>query len=103
MQNCPAEKHLFEIAPFDPTADAAPLAALHAACFDQPWDAASMRNLLCASGACLSGFCDCLAKKRAAQSLAAGLGRRRFLRVGDLDAGDAGDLARHIGIVAVVG
>lgn len=51
MQNCPVEKHLFEIAPFDPTADAAPLAALHAACFDQPWDAASLRNLLCAPGA----------------------------------------------------
>lgn len=41
---------MFDIQPFDPAADTAPLAALHAACFDEPWDAASLRDLL-ASGA----------------------------------------------------
>jgi len=36
---------------FDPTADTAPLAALHAACFQDAWDAASLRTTLAAPGA----------------------------------------------------
>jgi len=38
------------IVPFDPDADAAPLAALHAACFPDPWDAAAIARLLGAPG-----------------------------------------------------
>ena len=37
---------MFEIALFDAAADAAPLAALHAACFSQAWDAAAITALL---------------------------------------------------------
>jgi len=55
MPNCPAEKPLSEsrhhIQRFDPTFDTAPLAALHAACFDEAWDAAAIKDLLVASGA----------------------------------------------------
>jgi len=36
---------------FDPAADTAPLAALHAACFDDAWDAASLRTTLASPGA----------------------------------------------------
>lgn len=43
-------KALFEIQLFDATADTAPLAVLHAACFDDAWDAASLRNLLATPG-----------------------------------------------------
>lgn len=42
---------MFKIEAFDPAADAAPLAALHAACFDEPWDSASLRGLLATPGA----------------------------------------------------
>jgi len=39
---------LFEIRAFDPASDTAPLAALHAVCFDDAWDAASLRTMLAA-------------------------------------------------------
>lgn len=42
---------MFEIVAFDPAADTAPLAALHAACFDQAWDAASLHTMLAGPGA----------------------------------------------------
>jgi ribosomal-protein-alanine N-acetyltransferase len=45
------EKALSEVAAFDATADTAPLAALHAACFEEVWDAASLRTMLAAPGA----------------------------------------------------
>jgi ribosomal-protein-alanine N-acetyltransferase len=41
---------LFEIAAFDLAADTAPLAALHAASFQDAWDAASLRTTLAAPG-----------------------------------------------------
>jgi [ribosomal protein S18]-alanine N-acetyltransferase len=44
------EKALFEVAAYDPTADATPLAALHAVCFDDAWDAAALRALLVSPG-----------------------------------------------------
>jgi ribosomal-protein-alanine N-acetyltransferase len=50
MPNCRAEKHLSEVALFDPVSDAAPLAALHAACFAQTWDAAAISALLATPG-----------------------------------------------------
>lgn len=55
MPSCPVEKPLPEsrhhIQRFDPTADTAPLAALHAACFDEAWDAAAIKDLLVTPGA----------------------------------------------------
>jgi len=39
---------LFDIRSFDPAADTAPLAILHATCFDDAWDAASLRTMLAA-------------------------------------------------------
>jgi len=36
------------VAPFDPSADPAPLAALHAACFPDPWDVKALRELFAA-------------------------------------------------------
>ena len=39
---------LFEIEAFDPAADTASMAMLHAACFDDAWDAASLRTMLAA-------------------------------------------------------
>jgi ribosomal-protein-alanine N-acetyltransferase len=45
------EKALFKIQAFDPAADTTPLAALHAACFQDAWDAASLRTTLAAPGA----------------------------------------------------
>jgi ribosomal-protein-alanine N-acetyltransferase len=42
---------LFEISRFESTADTAPLAALHAASFSDPWDAPSLRTMLTAPGA----------------------------------------------------
>lgn len=39
-------KLLFEVMAFDAASDAAPLAALHAACFAHPWDAAAITQLL---------------------------------------------------------
>jgi len=47
----PNKKALFEIEAFDPAADAAPLAALHAACFPDAWDAVSLRTTLAMPGA----------------------------------------------------
>ncbi len=50
MPNCPAAKRLSEIKhdvrPFDPAGDAAVLAALHAACFADAWDAKAIAQLL---------------------------------------------------------
>lgn len=37
-----------KVEPFDPTADPAPLARLHAACFPEPWDAKALRELFAA-------------------------------------------------------
>jgi len=42
---------LLSVTAFDPAADTAPLAALHAACFDDAWDAASLRTTLATPGA----------------------------------------------------
>jgi [ribosomal protein S18]-alanine N-acetyltransferase len=39
-----------DIAPFDPAADTAPLAALHALCFERAWDAATLKDLLATPG-----------------------------------------------------
>jgi ribosomal-protein-alanine N-acetyltransferase len=41
---------LFEIAPFDPSESAAPLAALHAVCFERAWDAATLADMLAGPG-----------------------------------------------------
>jgi ribosomal-protein-alanine N-acetyltransferase len=50
MPNCPAAKRLSEIKhdvrPFGPAGDAAVLAALHAACFADAWDAKAIAQLL---------------------------------------------------------
>jgi len=51
MPNCLVEKHLHEIVILDSTADPAPLAALHAACFAQAWDAKAIAELLATPGA----------------------------------------------------
>ena len=51
MPSCQAEKRLFEILRFDPAADTAALATLHAASFPDPWDASSLRTTLAAPGA----------------------------------------------------
>ena len=42
---------MFEIEAFNPADDTAPLAVLHAACFGDAWDAASLRTTLAAPGA----------------------------------------------------
>jgi tRNA threonylcarbamoyladenosine biosynthesis protein TsaB len=47
----PTKKVLFEVTAFDPATDTARLAALHAACFDDAWDAASLRTTLAMPGA----------------------------------------------------
>lgn len=39
---------MFDIRAFNPASDTASLAALHAACFDDAWDAASLRTMLAA-------------------------------------------------------
>jgi ribosomal-protein-alanine N-acetyltransferase len=44
------ENRLFEIVPFDPAGGTAPLAALHAACFERPWDAATLKTMLATPG-----------------------------------------------------
>jgi ribosomal-protein-alanine N-acetyltransferase len=44
----PDKNHLFDIRAFNPAADTASLAALHALCFDDPWDSASLRTMLAA-------------------------------------------------------
>lgn len=41
---------MFEIAPFDPKASADALAALHASCFPDAWDAAAITGLLATPG-----------------------------------------------------
>jgi len=41
---------LSDVVPFDAASDAAPLAALHAACFAQAWDAAAITALLVTPG-----------------------------------------------------
>ncbi len=41
---------MFEVTPFDAASDAAPLAALHAACFAAGWDAAAIAQLLSTQG-----------------------------------------------------
>ena len=41
---------MFEIAPFDPSESAAPLAALHAVCFERAWDAATLADMLAGPG-----------------------------------------------------
>jgi len=50
MPNCQVEKLLFEVLPFDPSASTAPLAALHADCFERAWDAATLSNMLASPG-----------------------------------------------------
>lgn len=50
MPSCRVEKALFKVEPFDPASDTAPLAALHAACFDEAWDAELLRTMLAAPG-----------------------------------------------------
>jgi ribosomal-protein-alanine N-acetyltransferase len=45
------EKALFEIMAFNPAADTTSLAALHAACFDDAWDAGSLHTMLAEPGA----------------------------------------------------
>ena len=51
MPNCRVVKPLHNILLFDASADAAPLAALHAACFSDAWDAAALAALLASPGA----------------------------------------------------
>jgi ribosomal-protein-alanine N-acetyltransferase len=50
-RSCPVQKALFNVTAFDAAADTAPLAALHAACFQDAWDAASLRATLAMAGA----------------------------------------------------
>ena len=51
MPNCPAVKPLHNILPLESGTDTAPLAALHAACFSDAWDAAALAQLLASPGA----------------------------------------------------
>jgi ribosomal-protein-alanine N-acetyltransferase len=44
------ENPLFDVSPFDPRAGTAALAALHAACFPDAWDAAAITALLATPG-----------------------------------------------------
>ena len=50
MPSCPGEQFLFEVLPFDSRAGTYTLAALHAACFPDPWDAAAISALLVKPG-----------------------------------------------------
>ena len=50
MPNCPVVKSLSDIAPFNAVSGAHVLAALHATCFPQPWDAAAISALLVTPG-----------------------------------------------------
>ena len=50
MPNCQVEKLLFEVLLFDTAENTAPLAALHAACFDRAWDAATLSAMLASPG-----------------------------------------------------
>ena len=47
----PEKSSLHSVRLFDLAADTAPLAALHAACFDEAWDAAAIKDLLVTPGA----------------------------------------------------
>jgi ribosomal protein S18 acetylase RimI-like enzyme len=47
----PLENPLFDVAPWNASADTAPLAALHAACFARAWDAATLSDMLAGPGA----------------------------------------------------
>ena len=51
MRNCLVVKRLSDVTPFDPSACTAPLAALHAVCFERAWDADTLSNMLAATGA----------------------------------------------------
>ena len=51
MPSCRVEKLLPEVAPFDPATGTAPLAALHALCFERAWDAATLSDMLAGPGA----------------------------------------------------
>jgi len=44
------ESRLSNVMSFDPTASTAPLAALHAACFDRAWDGNTLSDMLAAPG-----------------------------------------------------
>ena len=46
MRNSRVVKPLFEVMPSDASRDAVPLAALHAVCFANPWDAVAIAQLL---------------------------------------------------------
>lgn len=50
MPNCLVVKLLFEVVPFDPLGSTAPLAALHAVCFERPWDAETFKTMLASPG-----------------------------------------------------
>lgn len=50
MPSCPGENRLFEVVPFEPQSSAALLAALHADCFPDAWDAAAITALLATPG-----------------------------------------------------
>ena len=41
---------MFDIAPFDTAASTAPLATLHAACFDRAWDEGTLSDMLASPG-----------------------------------------------------
>jgi len=51
MPNSLVENRLSEVALFDPSARTAPLAALHAVCFDRAWDVNTLSDMLAAPGA----------------------------------------------------
>jgi ribosomal-protein-alanine N-acetyltransferase len=50
MPSCRVENRLFEVAAFDPAARTDALAALHAQCFPDAWDAAAIAALLATPG-----------------------------------------------------
>ena len=50
MRSYPVEKLLFDVVPFDPRAGTFVLAALHATCFPDPWNAAAISALLVTPG-----------------------------------------------------
>ena len=60
------ENPLSDVVPFDPAADAAPLAALHAVCFARAWDAATLSDMLAAPGAFAFALDDGFVLARAA-------------------------------------
>lgn len=50
MQNCLGENLLFEVVSFETQSSTAALAALHASCFPDAWDAAAITGLLVTPG-----------------------------------------------------